>query len=86
MAVVITREDKDVVVVWGSKIKPTVSVLPALAINRLVDPTGCGDSFAAGFISSFIRRRDVLSACRSGLTLAAKKAGFSGLKGFFDLL
>lgn len=84
--VIITREDKDLVVIYGSNINPRVSVIPVYPVEKLVDPTGCGDAFAAGFIISYCQSNDVLKACKKGIYIASKKAGFSGMAGFFELI
>jgi len=84
IAVIITREEKDLVVITGNRNTPVAHVLPVHPVEKVVDPTGCGDSFAAGFISSYIKKHNVLKACDKGLHLASQKAGFSGLGGFTE--
>lgn len=84
--VIITREDKELVVIAGSKYNPEIYIMPVYPVRKLIDPTGCGDSFAAGFIISYCRDRDVVKACEDGLYLACQKAGFSGLAGFLKLI
>ena len=44
--------------------------LPAVAAT-IVDTTGAGDSFAAGFIASFSKNRDLTAAIQAGAELAA---------------
>jgi len=83
--VIITREEEGVVVISMARSRLRVDMLPAYPVRKVVDPTGCGDSFAAGFIISHLKRRNLLKACRNGLKLAGLKAGFSGLNGFFKL-
>ena len=83
-AVIITREEREVVVLSGRSLKPKIQVIKVRPI-KAIDPTGCGDSLGAGFIASYIQDGDILKACRHGLNLARRKAGFSGLKGFKHL-
>lgn len=83
MAVIITREEKGVIVISGAKTRLRVDLFPAVSIKKVVDPTGCGDSFAAGFVFEYLENKDIRKACRRGLKLAGLKAGFSGLNGFF---
>jgi len=83
--VIITREEKDLILIAGPKRKPDINILPVRPVKKVVDPTGCGDSFAAGFISSYIDDKDVSKACKAGLDLAGRKADFSGLDGFLKL-
>lgn len=84
--VIITREDKELVVISGSKTNPEVHIMPVIPAKKLVDTTGCGDSFAAGFIINYCQNCDVIKACEYGLSLASQKARFSGLAGFFKLV
>jgi sugar/nucleoside kinase (ribokinase family) len=44
--------------------------LPAVA-STVIDTTGAGDSFAAGFIASFSKDRDLTAALQAGAELAA---------------
>ena len=45
---------------------------PAVPITKLVDPTGCGDSFQAAFAVSFLQHDDLGKALLAGATLAAQ--------------
>ena len=51
---IVTRSEKGSVVVEGDK---TIEV-PAFPIARLVDTTGAGDIFAAGFLAGLARGAD----------------------------
>jgi sugar/nucleoside kinase (ribokinase family) len=84
--IIITREHKDLVLIYGSNINPRIYAIPVYPVEKLVEPTGCGDAFAAGFILSYCRSNDVLRACKEGLYIAHKKAGFSGMAGFLKLI
>lgn len=39
---------------------------------EIVDPTGAGDAFSAGFLASWIRGVDAVSAARAGVSVAAR--------------
>lgn len=47
--------------------------LPALPVE-VVDTTGCGDAYCAGFITGLVRGRDVLESARWGTAAAATVA------------
>lgn len=79
--VIVTREEREIVVLSGRRAKPKIDIIQVKPI-KAIDPTGCGDSLGAGFIASYIKDKNILKACQNGLSLARKKAGFSGLKGF----
>ena len=65
---VVTRSEKGCVVVSGAS---TESV-PAAPIDRLVDATGAGDLFAAGFLTGLARGKDHNTAARLGALAAAE--------------
>ncbi|MCS0499772.1 carbohydrate kinase family protein [Protaetiibacter mangrovi] len=44
--------------------------VPAPAV-RLVDPTGAGDAFAAGFLESWVQHHDPIAAAETGVFVAA---------------
>lgn len=45
---------------------------PAVPVERVVDTTGAGDTFAAGFLAEYCRSRDVERSLRRGADEAAK--------------
>ncbi len=47
-------------------------------VGEVVDTTGCGDNFQAGFAVDFIRNRDIASALRAGSRSAARVIGIYG--------
>jgi len=65
---VVTRSEQGCVVVTGQK---TESV-PAFPIGRVVDTTGAGDLFAAGFLFGLAREHDHVTAARLGALAAAE--------------
>ena len=47
-------------------------MFPALRTN-IVDRTGCGDSFAGGFLANYLRTKDIEQAGWAGTALASFK-------------
>jgi len=73
---VITRSEKGCVVVSKEE---TVAV-PAEPIERVVDATGAGDLFAAGFLFGFARGRDLRTSARLGAIAAAEVLSHLGAR------
>jgi len=65
---VVTRSEKGCVVVSGEKNE----AVEAAPIDKLVDATGAGDLFAAGFLVGLARGQDHRSAARLGALAAAE--------------
>jgi len=65
---VVTRSEKGCVVISGDK-KEAVEAAP---IDRLIDATGAGDLFAAGFLVGLARGKDHRTAARLGALAAAE--------------
>ena len=65
---VITLSEKGCVVVT----RKTVEVVQAMPIDRVVDVTGAGDLFAAGFLVGLARGKDHRTAARLGALAAAE--------------
>ncbi len=65
---VVTRSEKGCVVVSRDE----VEAVPAAPIAKLVDTTGAGDLFAAGFLSAIARGRDHVTAGKLGALAAAE--------------
>ena len=53
------------------------TVVPAVAAT-VVDPTGAGDAFCAGFLYEWVRSRDAVAAAHAGVALAARAVETSG--------
>jgi sugar/nucleoside kinase (ribokinase family) len=64
----LTRSEKGSVVVNGAA---TVEV-PAEPIDELIDTTGAGDLYAAGFLVGLIRGRELATCARLGSIAAAE--------------
>jgi sugar/nucleoside kinase (ribokinase family) len=54
--------------------------LPAFKPKRIVDTTGAGDAFAAGFSVGMVERMDWISAARLGNAVSALKIGSFGAR------
>ena len=65
---VVTRSEKGCVVVEGDKTWEA----PAYPIAKLVDTTGAGDMFAAGFLAGLARGADMTTCGRLGALAAAE--------------
>jgi sugar/nucleoside kinase (ribokinase family) len=65
---VITRSEKGCIVVEGERTWEA----PAFPIERLVDTTGAGDMFAAGFLAGLARGRDMTTCGRLGALASAE--------------
>jgi adenosine kinase len=65
---VVTRSEKGCVVVEGSK----TEAVPAEPIDKVVDATGAGDLFAAGFLVGHSRGKDLRTSARLGAIAAAE--------------
>ncbi|KAA5802291.1 adenosine kinase [Alkalicaulis satelles] len=64
----VTRSEKGAVVVSGAD----EAHVPAVKIERLVDTTGAGDQFAAGFLTGFALGRDLETCGRLGVIAAGE--------------
>jgi sugar/nucleoside kinase (ribokinase family) len=52
---------------------------------EVVDTTGAGDAFVAGFIASMMRENDLLGACRAGNAAGARMvSGFGAVYAWFQ--
>ena len=73
---VITRSEKGCLVVTREE---TVAI-PAVPVERVVDATGAGDLFAAGFLVGLARATDHRTAARLGALAAAEVIGHLGAR------
>jgi sugar/nucleoside kinase (ribokinase family) len=64
----LTRSEKGCVVVNGAE----VFHVPALPVEKVVDATGAGDMFAAGFLFGLTNGRDVENCARLGVLAASE--------------
>jgi sugar/nucleoside kinase (ribokinase family) len=73
---VITRSEKGCLVVTREE----TEAVPAAPVARVVDATGAGDLFAAGFLVGLARAADYRSAARLGALAAAEVIGHLGAR------
>ncbi|SFS17714.1 Sugar or nucleoside kinase, ribokinase family [Microbacterium sp. cf046] len=52
--------------------------IPAVTAPVVVDPTGAGDAFCAGFLASWLEDGDAIAAARAGTEVAARAVGVVG--------
>ena len=73
---VITRSEKGCLVVTRAE----TEAVPAVPVDRVVDATGAGDLFAAGFLVGLARAADYRTAARLGALAAAEVIGHLGAR------
>jgi adenosine kinase len=73
---VVTRSEKGCLVVTREE----TEVVPAVPVERLVDATGAGDLFAAGFLVGLARGEDYRDCARLGAIAAAEVIGHLGAR------
>ena len=78
---VITRSEKGAVVLHGGK----AIEVPAERVEKVVDTTGAGDLFAAGFLAGLQEGRDLGACARLGAVAAAEVISHYGARPLADL-
>jgi adenosine kinase len=73
---VITRSEKGCLVVTREE----TEAIPAVPVERVVDATGAGDLFAAGFLAGLARAADHRTSARLGTLAAAEVIGHLGAR------
>ncbi len=77
----LTRSEKGVVIVSGDEIH----VIDAAPVAQVIDTTGAGDLFAAGFLHGLTQGRDLHDCGRIGTICAAEVIGHYGARPEADL-
>src|SRR3546814_4102807 len=79
--VVITRSEKGAVVLAGGE----RHAVPAAPVGRIVDTTGAGDLFAAGFLAGLAQNRELPMCAHMGAIAAAEVISHYGARPAADL-
>jgi len=66
--IVITRSDKGSLAIMGNEVFECTSKKNL----KLVDLTGAGDLFAAGFLNGYLKKQDIKSCLQEGTNLASE--------------
>jgi adenosine kinase len=77
----VTRSEKGCVVIQGE----TSVAVPAFPIENLVDTTGAGDLFAAGFLAGLTKNKDLATCAKLGALAAAEIIQHIGARPQADL-
>jgi sugar/nucleoside kinase (ribokinase family) len=72
----LTRSEKGCVVVGGGE----VHVIDAAPVKKVIDTTGAGDQFAAGFLFGLVRGKDLATAGKLGALAAAEVISHFGAR------
>jgi sugar/nucleoside kinase (ribokinase family) len=78
---VVTRSERGSLVVTGSK----TFAVPAFPVGRVIDTTGAGDLFAAGFLAGLTRDMPIEDCARLGAIAAAEVIQHIGARPLADL-
>ncbi len=83
---VITRGALGPVTVYRKDGEPKAFAIPSEPVRDVIDTTGCGDAFAAGFVTEFAASKDPVGATRLANRVASVNCTVAGLpeRGTFD--
>ncbi len=83
---VITRGPLGPVTVYRKDREAKTFAIPSEPVRDVIDTTGCGDAFAAGFVTEFAASRDPVGATRLANRVASVNCTVAGLpeRGTFD--
>ena len=81
-----TRGGLGPITVYREDDEATVCVIPSAPVREVVDTTGCGDAFAAGFVIEYLTSKDPDRATRLANRVASVNCTVAGLpeRGTFD--
>lgn len=83
---IITRGAIGPVTVYREDNDANACVVPSAPVREVVDTTGCGDAFAAGFVTEYLTSKDPVRATRLANRVASVNCTVAGLpeRGTFD--
>jgi len=82
---IITRGSRGLSVFWLSKGQLTIQNIPPLKLDKVADPTGCGDTFASVFCYRYSQTKDLIQSAHFANRIAGVKATISGIDGIDTL-
>lgn len=86
-SVAITLGDNGTLACWkDEETGIQVMKIDVATVSAVVDTTGCGDVFAAGFIVHFLRTRDFPTSYKFANKVAGLKCGFHGFDSLANVL
>lgn len=85
-SVAITLGNRGAFICYNKYNKINVRHLKPLKINKVIDSTGCGDVFAAGFVASYLKTGDILSSYSFANKVAGLKTKISGINNLSKIL
>lgn len=81
----ITRGSKGSLLFYRNEYKIMKMEIPAHDVDEVVDVTGCGDAFAAGFLVFYHTYKDIISATRYANTIAGINCTIRGTEELYKL-
>lgn len=82
---IITRGSKGATIVYDRQGMTAKKQVPGFTIPRLVDTTGCGDSFGAAFCVRYLQSQNITEAVRYANLVAGAKASLKGTNEMYQL-
>jgi hypothetical protein len=82
-AVCVTLDERGCLVFYrGSSGQVTEEVVDRIEVEKIVDTTGAGDSFAAGLAFGYLAQRDYVAACQYGNAMGAQRCSGAELNAY----